>query len=457
MEAKTCMRYFFSMEREKRVEDIKTLLKVIIPLAFPIAGFIISTLMTSRTSERDPSISPSREEREMDSHLYVSQHEFDDEHCTDEPFGNDEAEDKELEAANSSRSPTTQEITVMERYENPDEISIEQEEKGLNLNEEIASLKSIITVLEERVHEFQNRFHDYYYMKEEESTFQKLQIMCLGLKLEFLESQNQRLERTVAEFQEAIEGFDVIRADYAMLQQKFKRLSKINTRNSRIIRQEVSNLNAREIELSKEKAELELVMREIKELGNQFQEERKAMQENLKMTELMNKYTSKDKEVEVPIEECNIRQLSGKEETLDQLGQIRGRWAGDMEEMIYIGWITACLRRELTMNQQEEITRISEEALALPEEKGDLLTVYTAATAEVQSCCVDFDQATCTGSTEDDGETGIDVAVRNENRGSGKRRLLHKLKGWAKLKGKSKSKGSCYRDDKSYQKSYDSS
>lgn len=287
------MRYFFSMEREKRVEDIKTLLKVIIPLAFPIAGFIISTLMTSRTSERDPSISPSREEREMDSHLYVSQHEFDDEHCTDEPFGNDEAEDKELEAANSSRSPTTQEITVMERYENPDEISIEQEEKGLNLNEEIASLKSIITVLEERVHEFQNRFHDYYYMKEEESTFQKLQIMCLGLKLEFLESQNQRLERTVAEFQEAIEGFDVIRADYAMLQQKFKRLSKINTRNSRIIRQEVSNLNAREIELSKEKAELELVMREIKELGNQFQEERKAMQENLKMTELMNKYTSK--------------------------------------------------------------------------------------------------------------------------------------------------------------------
>nr|CAD1818340.1 unnamed protein product [Ananas comosus var. bracteatus] len=121
------------MEREKRVEDIKTLLKVIIPLAFPIAGFIISTLMTSRTSERDPSISPSREEREMDSHLYVSQHEFDDEsssHCTDEPFGNDEAEDKELEAANSSRSPTTQEITVMERYEDPDEISIEQEEKG---------------------------------------------------------------------------------------------------------------------------------------------------------------------------------------------------------------------------------------------------------------------------------------------------------------------------------------
>lgn len=157
--------------------------------------------------------------------------------------------------------------------------------------------------------------------------------------------------------------------------------------------------------------------------------------------------------MEVPIEECNIRQLAGKEETLDQLGQVRERWAGDMEEMIYIGWITACLRRELTMNQQEEITRIGEEAFALPEEeKGDLLTVYTPATAEVQSCCVDFDQATCTVSTEDDGETGS-----NEKRSSGKRRLLHKLKGWAKLKGKSKSKGSSYRDDKSYQKLYDSS
>ncbi|XP_073006426.1 protein CHUP1, chloroplastic-like isoform X1 [Typha latifolia] len=422
------------MEREKRTVDVKPLLlKIIVPLAFPLAGFIISIFINkSRTSDKD------QEEEEMASPDCVSQHEYEDEessHSLDGPLSHDEADAEELEQLNKLQTSGTLEIATTHCVVESKEISIKDIQEGPCLEEEIESLRSMIAVLEEKACNFELQVHDYCCMKEQESAFQKLQIMCLGLKLESLEAQSQRLEDTITELRVATEEFDDMRAGYKMLQRKFKKLFKLNKHNSHVICQQMLNLEAREVESSRRNAELERAMEEVKDLVKNLHEERKTTNERIEMREPIHQHTSKNKEVIT--EEYNIRRPSSNKELICQLAQLRDQWTADMEEMIYLGWTAACLRHELLTNQEEQ-------TLELPRDKGDQLIVEVSVNDKAQHCNVEFHDSESPSLTGDVREHCKDITVANGYRGLTKPRLFHKLKGWAN--GKGKSKRSCLRD-----------
>ncbi|XP_073108240.1 protein CHUP1, chloroplastic isoform X1 [Elaeis guineensis] len=427
-----------SMEREKkRKEDIKPLLlllKVAIPLAFPLAGFILSTLTTNSRTERttQPSCPP---QEQMDNTLSNSQYE----HGEDERShglntssmyqekGEDEPEKREPSV--SLHDSSSLEVTRVRCSNNVREISIKQSQDGPNLEEDIETLKSQIAALQEKEHEFDSQIYQYCNLREQESAIQKLQIMCLGFKLESLEAQNQRLEDTIVELREGMKQYDMMTDVLGSLQRKVKKLHKTNRLHSRLIHRQSLDLDAREVELSMAKQELKQATKEIKDLADQLHQDNKAMEEKPDQTTMMNPSASKDKQ-ELVIEDDGSPQLS-KKELLDQLELFREQWYADMEEMIYLGWIGACLRYEILINQKEEDQKPVGEV-------GDHLVMELPIEDRPKNCITEFHDSDCSSLVADVENAGLDVALVKHHSGSTKPRLLHKIKGWAKGKGRSK-------------------
>jgi hypothetical protein len=51
--------------------------------------------------------------------------------------------------------------------------------------------------------------------------------------------------------------------------------------------------------------------------------------------------------------ERSLRKLSSGQDLVDGLEALRDRWASDMEEMIYLGWITAWLQHDLLLSEND--------------------------------------------------------------------------------------------------------
>jgi hypothetical protein len=57
--------------------------------------------------------------------------------------------------------------------------------------------------------------------------------------------------------------------------------------------------------------------------------------------------------VEVAVER-SLRKLSSGRDLVDRLEALRDRWASDMEEMIYLGWVTAWLQHDLLLSETDD-------------------------------------------------------------------------------------------------------
>ncbi|WVZ62226.1 hypothetical protein U9M48_011993 [Paspalum notatum var. saurae] len=232
------------------------------------------------------------------------------------------------------QASNAEEITVVEATENSSEAAAKKklEDDQRMATEEIASLKLMVSALEGRASSIESQFHEYCDMKEEESAYQKMQIMCLGMKLELLESQNQRLEAAAAEIRAAAEEFAAMKGRLERLQSKFSKIAKRSKQDSDAVGEKILALDAKQAQMGRRCEEFERCMEEMKQLTLQLQEQKGANNEN----------------VEVAVER-SLRKLSSGRDLVDGLEALRDRWAAGMEEMIYLGWITAWLQHDLML------------------------------------------------------------------------------------------------------------
>jgi hypothetical protein len=273
----------------EKAEDIKNLLlKIIIPLAFPLAGSFICGLITDRTnrhSDRDSS----------DSSIQLDQPSS---YGSSSTHGEEEGAEMEslnrasrrlvqaeipcstgrlLSGGHTRHASLTEEIVVAQATESSSEVSVNnqmfQDDQG-PAAEEVESLKRAVSTLEERAAGIESRFHEYCDMKEQESTYQKMQIMCLGMKLELMESQNQRLEAGAAEIRAAAEEFAVMRASLDALQNKFRKITKKSKQEFEAIHGRILALDAREAEMATRCQGFEQLMEEMKQLVLQLQKDK---------------------------------------------------------------------------------------------------------------------------------------------------------------------------------------
>ncbi|CAN6197140.1 unnamed protein product [Urochloa humidicola] len=467
------------MESNKAEGIRNLLLKIVFPLAFPLAGAFICDLITNRAN-RHGSFAGSSESSSFQVNQSLGSI------CKEE-------EEEEMEstrrAARASRrlartesacstagklvigelarqASTAEEVMVVEAAENSSEAATNKQQQLLDdqrmATDEIASLKLMVSALEDRACSMEAQFNEYCDMKEQESAYQKMQIMCLGMKLELLESQNQRLEAAAAEIRAAAEEFAAMKGKLDMLQSKFKKITKRSKQDSDAFGEKILALDAKQSKMARRCEEFEQCMEEMKQLTLQLQEQ---------------KGTNNNENVEVAVER-SLRNLSSGRDLVDGLEALRDRWAAGMEEMIYLGWITAWLQHDLmfidddddstvlggsTYDEGEDVGGADERKGGHPPEeerkKGEKMVAAAAPSNEVELCkagsvssssgssgprrsvdveapaaasCLGFAAAGGCRSSRDGGSGGWSI---------GRPRLLRKLRGWAAAGGKDGDRG----------------
>ncbi|XBI70221.1 hypothetical protein VPH35_064763 [Triticum aestivum] len=409
----------------KRAQDIKNLLlKLIILLASPLAGSFICGLVRDRANRHSDLHS-------SDNSIQLDQREEEGEEMESLNQASRKLVQAEipcstgrlLSGGHASQASLTEEITVAQATESSSEVSannrdVQETSAG---TEEVENLKRVVSALEERAAGIESRFRDYCDMQEQESTYQKMQIMCLGMKLELLESRNQRLEAGATEIRAAAEEFAVMRANLDALQSKFRKVTKQSRQEFDAVDGRILALDAREAEMATRCQGFEQLMEEMKQLVLQIQKEKGTSSENAE-----------------DVVERSMRSGKGLLEVL------RGRWAADMEELIYLGWITAWLQHDLLASDGESGTAKGTavtgdhdgETIPTAEgqrEKGMKMVAATAPSNEVKLC-----KTSSCGAAEEScmGLAGCRIGI-------GRPRLLRKLRGWARGNGPSKSRRPC--------------
>jgi hypothetical protein len=162
--------------------------------------------------------------------------------------------------------------------------------------------------------------------------------------------------------------------------------------------------------------------------------------------------------VEVAVER-SLRNLSSGRDLVDGLEALRDRWAAGMEEMIYLGWITAWLQHDLMLidddygtyggDDKEEDEQDGVAPRHPPEEgeekKGETMVASVAPSNQVELCKAGSVSSSGSGSAPrrsvemEPSCMGFAAAAsggrRRDGSGGGwsieRPRLLRKLRGWA--------------------------
>lgn len=220
------------MGKEAKQINPLIFIKIFLPFAFPLVGFLLPPLFPISTpSETDSYCDLIQEEEvedqhKMDSLVLASQTEF-----------------------------------VIQNV-----VRIEQGEEELSLREEIERLNGRVSNVEESENQMKLEFSEYCNMKNYESLVEKLQIMCLGLKTEYLEEHNQRLEESIAKLIEEKEKFEAMSDEIKRLKRNFEKVSNRNEQNLLMVHQKMQDYEAREAELLRRNHELEMTIRDVKEM-----------------------------------------------------------------------------------------------------------------------------------------------------------------------------------------------
>ncbi|KAG8080952.1 hypothetical protein GUJ93_ZPchr0007g6151 [Zizania palustris] len=305
-------------------------------------------------------------------------------------------------------------------------ISVNRIQDDRRMIDDVDSLKRMVSSLEERAVSMEAQFHDYCDMKEQESTYQKMQIMCLGMKLEQLESQNQRLEAAAAEIRASAEEFATVRAKFDELQSKFKKIWKKNKQDFDAIGERILALDVKGAEMATRCEGFEQYMEEMKQLTLQLQKEKE---------QTMRMWRSLWREA------CGSCRAAG---TFWAGWRRRHRWAADMEEMIYLGWITAWLQHDLLVLDSESgaaaIDGDDDDDETPSKHKGEKMVAAVAPSNEVELCkAASSTSSRASSEMRAAAESCLGLAVGCRKGGSwggiGRPRLLRRLRGWAGGKG----------------------
>ncbi|OVA19454.1 hypothetical protein BVC80_9057g28 [Macleaya cordata] len=325
------------------------LVKAGIPIAVSFAGFILSMITSRRILHSKSSSSQTR----------VSSHETD----SEEEF-RDQESFHGLDSASSTFKEEEQQIITRTQIMNS-LVNLHIQERP-RLEEEILGLKCLVRTLQNRELELETLFIHYCELKDQELILNQLQNMLvleaahvefLGLMVESMEAESGRLEAMVVEYLRVVEQLQSANMENGLLEMKVKKLLRKTSKHGRLFRIQASALRAKEAEVSRNHQELEqkenLIedlkdeIMALKRIVDQLEEEKKELGEKLELVETSASSTSKIVEEVSAIDHQN-------QQLLTELEQLRNVRVAEAEELIHLRWINACLRHELTKNEEQQ-------------------------------------------------------------------------------------------------------
>ncbi|KAJ8464750.1 hypothetical protein OPV22_027302 [Ensete ventricosum] len=449
--------------------DVKPMLvRVGIAIALSLAGFVVSQL---RPRPRPPLRPPSRQHSPSAAAESKSGGQDSGGGCLQKQVGTLETEEDLMEIINGTAITTTGEEAgflmpgfddlVMQEFEvtrkdletTPVTTMPEKpvmQERAL-MEQEITNLKELVLSLQERERCLERQLLDYHGVKGQEAVVRELvnrlkissmEAKLYMLKIESLQADNQRLQAQLEDYATVISELDAAREHIMLLDEKLESDREKAQEIMASLHQRISSLQQREQENDaevnrklKKLEELENESMELRMINSRLAEENSDLVRKLKSTQDTASAVREDAEAEALEEANHLRKAN--EKLMEEIEQLQIDHCTDVEELVYLRWVNACLRYELRNYQPpsgETLARDLSKSLSLKSEKKakQLVLEYANLGAdekssnffEVNSNYSSSSQASA-GEPED---TSIDDSSLIKHGSSNKVKFLSKLK-----------------------------
>lgn len=345
--------------------------------------------------------------------------------------------------------------------------SLSYEAKMDNNSAELDRLKNLVKELEEREFKLEGELLEYYGMKEQETSIGELQrqlqikvveIDMLKIKNNSLESQKKKMEEEVAKAMAMKKELEVSRTRIKELQKQIQIDSGQTKEHLLMLKQQVATLQAKEKEASKRDFETEKKLQNLKELDvevvelrrtkKELQHEKRELTVKLDAAEAQITTLSNMTESEMVVkarEEANTLRHANAD-LLKQVEGLQMNRFSEVEELVYLRWVNACLRYELRNYQAPpgKVTArdLSKDLSPKSQEKAKQLMLEYAgpdllSLRERIHTDTDFDSVSSQPSTPSESDDFDDVSVdstSSRQSSSKKTSLIRKLKRWGRSK-----------------------
>ncbi|XP_021799929.1 protein CHUP1, chloroplastic isoform X2 [Prunus avium] len=335
------------------------------------------------------------------------------------------------------------------------------ETEMVNNASELERLRNLVKELEEREVKLEGELLEYYGLKEQESDVTELQrqlkiktveVGMLNITINSLQTERKKLQEEIAQGVSAKKELEAARYKLKELQRQIQLDANQTKGQLLLLKQQVSGLQAKEEEAVKKDAEIEKKLKAVKELEVEVMElKRKNKELQIEKRELtiklnaaearvaaLSNMTESDMVANVREEANNLKHAN--EDLSKQVEGLQMNRFSEVEELVYLRWVNACLRYELR-NYQTPQGKVSARDLnkslsPKSQEKAKQLMLEYAGSERGQGDTdieSNFSHPSSPGS-EDFDNVSIDSSTSRYGSLSKKPSIMQKLKRWGKSK-----------------------
>ncbi|CAL5350068.1 unnamed protein product [Camellia sinensis] len=327
---------------------------------------------------------------------------------------------------------------------------------------ELERLRNLVKELEEREVKLEGELLEYYGLKEQESDIVELQrqlkiktveIDMLNITINSLQAERKKLHEEVSHGVSVKKELEAARNKIKELQRQIQLEANQTKGQLLLLKQQVSGLQAKEGEAFKKDVEVEKSLKALKELevevvelkrkNRELQHEKRELIIKLDAAEAsvtaLSNMTETEMVAKAREEVNNLRHTN--EDLLKQVEGLQVNRFSEVEELVYLRWVNACLRYELR-NYQTPAGKTSARDLnkslsPRSQEKAKQLMLEYAGSERGQGGDTDlesnFSHPSSPGS-EDFDNASIDSSTSRYSSFSKKPGIIQKLKKWGKSK-----------------------
>ncbi|KAL2982287.1 hypothetical protein AAZX31_13G334500 [Glycine max] len=278
--------------------------------------------------------------------------------------------------------------------------------------QEISQLRSMIRMLQDRGRSLEVQLLEYCRLREQETAVIELQnrlkastmeVKIFNLKVKTLQSENWRLKEQVAGHAKVLAELETAKAQVKLLNKKIRHEAEHNREQIITLKQKVSRLQDQECKDVACDPDIQITMQKQKDLESEAEELRKSnLRLQIENSDLARRLDSTQILANAFLEDPAADAVKQESECLKQenvrlmkeIEQLQSDRCSDLEELVYMRWINACLRYELRNYQAplgKTVAKDLSRSLSPTSEKKAKQLILEYANTDVPGNIVDFD------------------------------------------------------------------
>ncbi|KAJ0234619.1 Actin binding protein family [Hirschfeldia incana] len=326
-------------------------------------------------------------------------------------------------------------------------------EEGDHVNE-IKRLRNTVRALRERERCLEDKLLEYYSLKEQQKIAMELrsrlklnqmETKVFNLKIKSLQAENEKLKAQCSEHSKVVLELDMAKSEVHVLKKKLNIKTQQHVEQLLSLKERVAKLQEDEIKASLPVPDADKMVQRLRDLEGEINELRDSntklhfenfeLAEKLEAVQIIASSKLEDPEEMEILREDGNRLKSENEELKKEIEQLQGDRCTDLEQLVYLKWINACLRYELRTYQPppgKTVARdLSTTLSPTSEEKAKQLILEYAHEEDH----TDYDQ--WSSSQEESSsmitdsmfldDSSVDTLFATKTKKSGKKKLMHKL------------------------------